>query len=127
MRSGFNFRVVVILLGVLVTSLGVVYFATEFIDRLSDWGIVLSLLLLTVVFVSLGLHFEQQPAPDAPWLRIPVALYALALVSGLVAAIRFLAIDELNRIVKVLVILALGLGMLFAAARWLGPKPPPAA
>lgn len=126
MTHAFQVRTVLVLLGILVTSLGLVYFASEFMDRLSDAGIVLSLLLLTVIFVSLGLHFETQPASEpTTWLRIPVALYLLAVVSGIVAAIRFLGMDGLDRIVKVLVVLAVGLGLIFVAARRFGPRAPP--
>lgn len=131
MNPAVNFRNVLVLLGIVVTTVGLIYFAMEFMDIISEWGRVLSLVLLGVMFVSLGVHFEQ--GGDATeviersgwrWLRVTNALYILGAVSTFGAVVAFLGIDELDRIWKVLVTLALGLALILFAARRYGPAQP---
>lgn len=130
-RSGWNFRNLLILVGIAITSIGLIYFSTEFIDRISDWGRLSSMLLLTILFVSLGAHFEAGPeAHDASalggwrWLRVTTALYVLGLVASIVAVIVFLGMEEVDRILKVLVTILFGLGLILVAARRYGLRPP---
>lgn len=129
--SGWNFRNLLILIGIVITSVGLIYFATEFFDRISDWGRFVSMALLTVVFVALGAHFEQGPeAHDQTalgswrWLRVTTALYVLGLVASLVAVVVFLSMEDVDRIVKVMVTILFGLALILVAARRYGLKPP---
>ena len=120
-----NLRNVLVLLGIVITTLGLGYFATEFVDVISDWGRVASLALLTVLFVALGAHFEQSGVDTAVvphsgwrWLKVNNALYVLGAVAAFSAVIAFFVVDDLDRIWKVAVTIALGLGLiLFAAQR----------
>lgn len=126
-----NVRNVLVLLGIIVTTAGLIYFATEFVDLVSDWGRFLSLGLLTVVFVSLGLHFDQAPGASEllghsgwRWLKVTNALYVLGAIAALSTTIAFFAIDDLDRIWKVLGAIFGGLALiLFAARRWTGRTP----
>ncbi|MHB8605660.1 MAG: hypothetical protein ACYDCK_10440 [Thermoplasmatota archaeon] len=121
----FNFTNILVLLGILITGAGVVYFASEFISRLSDWGKLLSLLFISILFVALGVHFEgagelHQSLVDRRgfrWIRIPTAMFLIGGFTGFVAAIFFLGMDEVDRRVKILVTIALGLVLIFVAAR----------
>lgn len=124
--SVVNLRNVLVLVGIIITTAGLVYFATEFIDLISEWGRFASLGLLTVIFVSLGVHFEQSP--DAAvllghrgwrWLSLTNALYVLGAIGALSTIIAFFAIDDLDRIWKVLGAIFGGLALILAAAsRW---------
>jgi hypothetical protein len=120
-------RNVLILLGIVVTSLGMIFFATEFIESLSDWGRVASLVLLTIIFVSLGVYFEVAPQSDElvdksgwRWLRVTTALYILAVVAAFASVIVFLTIEQLDRLVKVSVTMVLGLALILVASRRFG-------
>lgn len=132
-RSFFNFRNTVVLLGIIVTTIGVVYFATAFSGIISEWGRVLDFALLTVIYVALGLHFaamETDPelvhARGWRWLRTTTAFYILGLVGGGATVIAFLNVDAVNRAIKLLVVVALGLGLiLVAATRWGRDRAPP--
>lgn len=119
-----NFRNVLVLLGIVVTTMGLVYFGTEFLDIISDWGRFGSLVLLGIIFVSLGVHFEQSG--DATelverhgwrWLRVTNALYILGAVSAFASVIAFFAVDDVDRVVKVLVTIFAGLGLILFAAK----------
>ena len=130
-RHFFSLRNVLLLLGVVVTTVGLIYFATAFADVISDWGRVISLALLTVIYVSLGVHFagtmESDPIVARPgwqWLRVATALYVLGLVSGFSSVIAFLVIDDVSRVVKVLVVLGLGLALIVTAAWWFRRREP---
>lgn len=124
MTSGeaVNLRNVLVLLGIVITTAGLVYFATEFVDLISDWGRVVALVLLAVVFVALGVHFEQSGAAAVTahtgwrWLKVNNALYVLAAVASFAAVVSFFVIDELDRIWKVAASIALGLGLIVVAA-----------
>lgn len=128
MNHVFHMRNVVVLLGLVVTAVALVYLATELMDRISEWGRVLSLVLLTILLLALGRHFEADPdatgiveRPGWHWLRVTTAFYVLGLLSALTAVIVFLTIDDLDPIIKTLVALAVGIGLLVGAAKRLGP------
>jgi uncharacterized membrane protein YkvI len=125
----FHMRNVTILLGVVITAVAVLYLATEFLERISQWGRVLSLVLLTVMLTSLGRHFEgageENELVDRSgwrWLRVTTAFYALGILSALTAVVVFLGIDDLDPVIKALVALAIGVGLILAAARKFGPR-----
>ena len=119
-----NLRNVLTLVGIVVTTLGVVFFATEFVDVVSDWGRVLSLALLCVLFVALGVHFEQTAEGAVltahsgwRWLKVNNALYLLGAIAAFAAVVAFFAVDDIGRLWKVGGTIALGLGLILAAAR----------
>ena len=121
--SHVNLRNVLVLLGIVLTTAGIIYFATEFFDVISDWGRVLDLALFAILFVSLGVHFDQM-GDDAlvgergwRWLRVTNALYILGAFATLGAVIAFFATD-IDRIWKVLVTILVGLGLILGAARF---------
>lgn len=124
--TALNFRNVLVLLGIIVTSAGLIYFSVEFVDLISEWGRVLSLLLFGVLFVALGAHFDAQPEASElvasrgwRWLRVDNALYLLGAVTSLGSVIAFFSVDALDRVWKVLIVILLGLGLiLFASRRW---------
>ena len=126
-----NLRNVLTLVGIVVTTLGIVYFAVEFSDVVSDWGRVASLALLCVMLVALGVHHEGG-AEGAPvtsrsgwrWLKVANALYLLGAVAAFAAVVAFFAIDDLHRLWKVGATVALGLALILVAARRLDRKPP---
>lgn len=128
--GAFHLRNVILFLGVIITTVGLIYFATAFSDLISDWGRVASLVLLTVIYVSLGLHFAQNVDDDAlidrpgwKWVRVATALYILGLVAAFSAVISFLVIDELSRITKVIVTILFGLFLIvYAASRFQGKR-----
>ena len=128
-RAPVNLRNVLTLVGILVTTLGVVYFSTEFIDVISDWGRVLSLVLLCVMFVALGVHFDQTREGAElvghsgwRWLKVNNALYLLGAIAAFAAVVAFFLIGDLSRLWKVGVTIALGLGLILVAARRLDPR-----
>lgn len=127
--TNVQMRNVLVLLGIIITTGGVIYFGTEFGVELSDWGRVLDLFLLGVVFVALGAHFSQTG--DATelversgwrWLRVTNALYILGAVAAFAALIAFFAVPDLDAIWKVAIAIALGLALILAAARRWGER-----
>lgn len=125
-----DFRNVLVLLGIVVSTAAIIYFATEFFDVLSDWGRVASLALLAVVFLALGMHFEREG--DATevvsrsgwrWLRVTNALYILGAIATFGTVLAFFAVDQLDRVWKVLITLGLGLGLIVFAARRFERRP----
>lgn len=128
-ENDVNVRNVLVLLGIIVTTAGLIYFATEFVDLVSDWGRFLSLGLLTVIFVALGLHFDQSPDAGGlvgysgwRWLKVTNALYVLGAIGALSSVIAFFAIDDLDRIWKVLGAIFGGLALILFAARRRGKR-----
>ncbi|MEA3199941.1 MAG: hypothetical protein QOE90_1369 [Thermoplasmata archaeon] len=119
--SAVNLRNVLVLLGIVLTTIGIVYFATEFSDVISNWGRVLDLALFAVLFVALGVHFDAQGDDEViaahgwRWLRVTNALYILGAIATFGAAIAFFATD-LDRIWKVLIVILVGLGLILGAA-----------
>lgn len=124
-----NVRNVLVLLGIIITTAGLVYFATEFVDLISEWGRFVSLALLTVVFVALGVHFDERPGGSVlvghrgwRWLKVTNALYILGAIGALSATIAFFAIDDLDRLWKVLGAIVGGLALIVVAAQWRGRR-----
>lgn len=129
MTSHVHMRNVLVLLGIILTAGGVVYFGVEFRDELSDLGRVLALVLLAVIFVALGAHYASRP--DASeivdqsgwrWLKVHNALYIVGAVSAFAALISFFALPDLDEIWKVAIAIALGLALILFAARRQGVK-----
>lgn len=129
-EGSVNLRNVLVLLGIIVTTAAMLYFATEFVDLISEWGRFASLVLLTVLFVALGAHFDASPDPTElvsrrgwRWLKVTNALYVLGAIGALASVIAFFAVDDLDRVWKVLAAIAVGLGLIvFAAQRGRAPQ-----
>lgn len=116
-------------LGFALSVIAVFYFAIQYIPRVSEWTQVAALLLLGLAFASLGVYLRGtsvgQPffaGPRLQWLRPPVVLYLLAIFSGIVAEIRFLSIDGVATPIKILVSLAIGIGLIVAVAQRAGRR-----
>ncbi len=119
----FNLRNVLLLIGVIVASIGTIYFATEISDRVSDWGRVVSLLLLSVVYGSLGHHFEVTgqwgllvDKKGWRWLRITSVLYLLGILAAATSIFVFLGIDAIDRLVRAAIVIVAGLALILLAA-----------
>jgi hypothetical protein len=111
-------------LGFAISILAVFYFAIEYIPQVSQWSQLASLIFLALAFAYLGFYLKStvigQPFFDGPrlrWLRPPVVLYLLALITGIVAEIRFLGIDDVPRPLKILISLVIGIGLIVVVAR----------
>lgn len=126
--SALNLRNVLVLIGIVITTMGIVFFATEFSDLISGWGRVLDLALFAVLFVSLGVHFDEQGDDELighrgwRWLRVTNALYILGAIATFGTVIAFFATD-LDRIWKVLITIVLGFALILGAARVMGKRP----
>lgn len=123
-------------LGFAISVLAVFYFAVEYIPRVSEWSQLASLIFLGLFFAYLGVYlrftFFGEPFFEGPrlrWLRPPIVLYLLALISGIVAEIRFLSIDDVPRPLKILISLVVGIGLIVLVARdrigWPRPRKAP--
>lgn len=122
--TSVQMRNVLVLLGIILTAGGIIYFATAFGDRLSAWGRVADLFLLGVVFIALGAHVNTTGDPTEVlersgwrWLKVTNALYILGAVSTFAGLIAFFAIPGLDAIWKVAIAIALGLALILAASR----------
>ncbi len=111
-------------LGFAISVLAVFYFAIEFIPRVSEWTQLASLVLLALSFAFLGVYIRQTvvggpffEGPRLQWLRSEGVLYLLALITGIVAEIRFLAIDVVPKPAKILASLVIGIGIIILVAR----------
>lgn len=110
-------------LGFAISVIAVFYFAIEYIPRVSEWTQVAALVLLGFAFAYLGVYIRATVVggpffgDHLPWLQPAYVLYLLAIISGIVAEIRFLAIDEVARPLKILVSLAIGIGLIVWVAR----------
>lgn len=132
--SSVHTRNVLVLLGIILTTGGIVYFGTEFGVELSDRGRVLDLLLLGVVFIALGAHFAHAGDPTElversgwRWLKVTNALYILGAVAVFAGLIAFFAVPDLAAIWKVAIAILLGLGLILVASSRQGrgsPKRP---
>lgn len=116
-------------LGFALSVIAVFYFAVEYIPRVSPWTQVAALILLGLAFALLGVYLRAtsvgQPffsGPRLQWLRPPVVLYLLAIFSGIVAEIRFLSIDGVPKPVKILISLAIGIGLIVVVAQRAGRR-----
>ncbi|MFA5862663.1 MAG: hypothetical protein WDA16_13305 [Candidatus Thermoplasmatota archaeon] len=125
--SFFNFRNSIVLLGVVITTIGLIYFAFAFEDIISQWGRVIDFLLLAIIYISMGLHFaSMETSPELlhargwRWLRTTTAFYLLGIFGGGATVIAFLNVDALNRAIKLLVVVTLGLALILIAATRFG-------
>lgn len=124
-HEGQNLRNVFALLGIVITTAGLAYFAFEFADVISPWGRVVCLVLLGVIYVALGAHFDQQRRAEAHvsrrsgwrWLRPQNALYVLGAVASFGGVIAFFDVPGLDRTWKVFVTLGLGLALILFSAK----------
>lgn len=118
----FHLRNVVLLVGVVVATIGTIYFAAELHDRISDAGRVASLLLLGLVYGGLGHHFQDEregllvEKKGWRWLRVSTVLYGLGILAAGTSIFVFLGIDALDRLVKAAIVIALGLALILLAA-----------
>lgn len=113
-------------LGFAISIMAVFYFATVYVFRsdVSDWTRLAALVLLGLCFAFLGTYLRDttlgQPffaGPRLTWLRPPVVLYLLALFAGVAAEGVFLGMGEVDRAVKVLASLLVGVGLIVFVAR----------
>lgn len=110
-------------LGFAISIIAVVYFAGSYIPDVGDWTQLAALILMGVFFAFLGVYIRSTDVGgpffgDAlRWLRPTYVLYLLAIISGIVAEIRFLTIDEVARPIKILVSLLIGIGLIVYVAR----------
>lgn len=130
--SFFNFRNTLVLLGIVITTIGVVYFAFAFSDIISEWGRVLDFVLLSVAYTAMGLHFAHMETTQElfhargwRWLRTTTAFFLLGIIGGAAAVIAFLNVESVNRALKLLIIVALGLALILFAAQRLKPASKP--
>ena len=119
-------------LGFAISILAVFYFAIEYIPRVSEWSQLASLVFLALSFAYLGVYLKStvigQPFFEGPrlrWLRPPVVLYLLALITSIIAEIRFLGIDDVPIPMKILISLVIGIGLIVVVARRRGGKAEP--
>lgn len=122
-------------LGFAISIMAVFYFATEYVFRpaISDWTRLAALVLLGLCFAFLGVYLRDttlgQPffaGPRLSWLRPPVVMYLLALFAGIAAEAVFLGMDDVDRAVKILVSLLVGVGLIVLVARRSRHATPPA-
>lgn len=111
-------------LGFAISILAVFYFAIEYIPKVSAWSQLAALILLGLSFAFFGIYLRStvvgEPffsGPRLHWLRAPVVLYLLALFSGIVAEIRFLAIGSVAVPLKILISLIIGIGLIVVVAQ----------
>lgn len=127
--SSVQMRNVLVLLGIIITAGGILYFAVEFGGELSEWGRVIDLFLLGVVFIALGAHFSNAGDPTEliersgwRWLRVTNALYILGAVATFSGLIAFFSVSDLRPIFKVAIAIVVGLALILAAARQWKPN-----
>jgi hypothetical protein len=122
-------------LGFAISIMAVFYFASEYVFRatISEWTRLAALILLGLCFAFLGAYLRDttlgQPffaGPRLAWLRPPVVMYLLALFAGIAAEAVFLGMDDVDRAVKILVSLLVGVGLIVAVARRSKHSTPPA-
>ena len=122
-------------LGFAISIMAVFYFASTYVFRpdINDWTRLAALVLLGLCFAFLGVYLRDttlgQPffaGPRLAWLRPPVVMYLLALFAGITAEGVFLGMDQVDRAVKILVSLLVGVGLIVAVARRGKATQPPA-
>lgn len=122
-------------LGFAISIMAVIYFATEYVFRaaISPWTRLAALVLMGLCFAFLGVYLRDttlgQPfftGPRLAWLRPPVVMYLLALVAGISAEFVFLGMEEVDRSVKILASLLVGVGLIVVVARRNKAQAPPA-
>jgi hypothetical protein len=123
-------------LGFAISIMAVFYFAATYVFRpdISEWTRLAALILLGLCFAFLGVYLREttlgQPfftGRALAWLRPTVVLYLLALFAGIAAEGVFLGMDGVDRAIKILVSLLVGIGLIVAVARRnkAAPSPPP--
>jgi positive regulator of sigma E activity len=117
-------------LGFAISLMAIFYFATTYLPDVSDWTQLAALILLGVGFAFLGAYIKGtsvgQPffaGPKLAWLAPANVLYLSALFCGIVAEIVFLNMDGVDRPVKILVSLLVGVGLIVVVARRAKAKP----
>lgn len=122
-------------LGFAISIMAVFYFAFEYVlfATISEWTRLAALILLGLCFAFVGAYLRDttlgQPffsGPRLAWLRPPVVMYLLALFAGIAAEAVFLGIDGVDRAIKILVSLLVGVGLIVAVARKGKQAAPPA-
>jgi hypothetical protein len=120
-------------LGFAISIMAVFYFAFEYVFRpdVSDWTRLSALALLGLCFAFLGVYLRDttlgQPffaGPRLAWLRPPVVMYLLSLFAGITSEAVFLHMDQVDRAVKILVSLLVGVGLIVLVARRTRPPHP---
>ncbi|MEA3143063.1 MAG: hypothetical protein QOG31_387 [Thermoplasmata archaeon] len=123
-------------LGFAISIMAVFYFASTYVFRydVSEWTRLAALILLGLCFAFLGAYLRDTTlghpffaGPRLAWLRPPVVMYLLALFAGIAAEAVFLGMDGVDRAVKILVSLLVGIGLIVAVARRGKPAAPPPA
>lgn len=111
-------------LGFAISIMAVFYFGVTYLRDVSEYTRLGAMVLLGLCFAFLGVYLKGttigQPFFDGPrlaWLRPPVVMYLSALFCGIVAEIVFLNIDGLATPIKILVSLAVGIGLIVAVAQ----------
>lgn len=111
-------------MGFVISVLAVFYFAVEYIPLVSDWTRIGALILLALMFGFLGAYLRQTvigdpffEGPRLRWLRPAVVMYLSAIVSGISAEIAFLGMDGIDRPIKILGSLLVGIGLVVGVAR----------
>lgn len=111
-------------LGFAISVLAVLYFALEYMPRVSDWTRVAGLVLLAMMFGYLGVYLRHSTVgapffegPRLRWLRPPVVMYLSAIVGAISAHIAFLGIEDIDRPLKILISLVVGIGLVVFVAR----------
>lgn len=112
-------------LGFIISVLAVFYFAIEYIPLVSDWTRIAALVLLALMFGFLGVYMRHtvlsEPfftGPRLSWLRPAVVMYLSAIIAAISAEIAFLSgLPEVDRSLKILVSLVVGVGMIVLVAR----------
>lgn len=106
-------------LGMAISVIAVFYFAVEYLPDVSEWTQLSALILLALAFAFLGVYLREtvlaEPffsGPHLRWLRPPVVMYLMALIAGIVAEFVFLGIDDLQRPIKILISLVVGIGLI---------------
>lgn len=118
--------------GFAVCVLAVMYFAIEYIPRVSEWTQLAALVLMSLAFAFTAVYLKATTIGEPffgehlRWLSPPNVLVLLAIVSAVVAEMVFLSIDSIAKPVKILVSLLVGVGIIAAVARRRGAPTTPA-
>ena len=110
-------------LGFAISLMAVFYFASTYLPEVSEWTRLAALVLLGLAFAFLGVYIRDTSigtpffsGPRLAWLAPANVLYLAALFCGVVAEVVFLSMDGVARPVKILVSLAVGIGLIVAVA-----------
>lgn len=110
-------------LGFAISVIAVLYFAGSYIPDVGPWTQLAALILLGVFFASLGAYLRHTDIGEPffgdtlVWLRPTYVLYLLAIISGIIAEVRFLTIDDIGRPIKILASLFIGVGLIVVVAK----------